>query len=204
MSRTLCIGLTGGIGSGKSEASREFARLGAPVIDTDLIARELVEPGRPALSEIVALFGAKMLDENGNLDRARLREAVFSEPGLRKRLEAILHPRIRDRAVTLTEQADGPYCVLVIPLLVETSGDYPLDRILVIDTPRELQLQRIAARDGLPEREVETILSTQSSREQRLAIADDIVVNDAGLEHLLSEIGRLHRFYSETGRNQQA
>ncbi len=204
MSQAIRIGLTGGIGSGKSEAAREFARLGVPVIDTDLIARELVRPGQPALAGIVARFGAEMLDENGNLDRARLRKTVFSDPGLRKQLEAILHPRIRDRAVALAEQAEGPYCVLVIPLLVETTCDYPLDRILVIDTPREQQLERIAARDGLPESEIETILATQAGREQRLAIADDIIVNDASPEYLRSEIGRLHRLYSEIGRTRIA
>jgi dephospho-CoA kinase len=204
MSRALRIGLTGGIGSGKSEASREFARLGVPVIDTDLIARELVKPGQPALAEIVACFGAEMLDEKGNLDRTRLRKAVFSDPELRKQLEAILHPRIRDNAVALAEQSEGPYCVLIIPLLVETTGDYPLDRILVIDTPRELQLERIAARDGLSESEIEAILATQTSREQRLAIADDIVVNDTSPEHLRSEIERLHRLYSETVRDHKA
>jgi dephospho-CoA kinase len=201
MSRALRIGLTGGIGSGKTAASREFARLGVPVIDTDLIARELVQPGQPALAEIVARFGSEMLDRNGDLDRARLRKTIFSDPGLRTQLEAILHPRIRERAVALTEQVNGPYCVLVIPLLVETTGDYPLDRILVIDTPRELQMERIAARDGLPESEIEAILATQASREQRLAIADDIVINDTSPEHLRSEIERLHRLYSETSHD---
>ncbi len=204
MGQAIRIGLTGGIGSGKSEAAREFARLGAAVIDTDLIARELVRPGQPALAEIVARFGAEMLDENGNLDRARLRKTVFSDPGLRKQLEAILHPRIGDRAVALAEQAEGPYCVLVIPLLVETTGDYPLDRILVIDTPREQQLERIAARDGLPESEIETILATQAGREQRLAIADDVIVNDSSPKHLRSEIERLHRLYSEIGHSRMA
>jgi len=204
MSQAIRIGLTGGIGSGKSEASREFARLGAPIIDTDLIARELVRPGQPALNEIVAQFGAEIVDENGNLDRTRLRETIFSDPGRRKQLEDILHPRIRDHAVALAEQAKAPYCVLVIPLLVETTGDYPLDRILVIDTPRELQLERIAARDGLPEKEIEAILATQASRKQRLAIADDIIVNDTSPEHLRSEIERLHRFYSDSGRTRTA
>jgi len=204
MSRALRIGLTGGIGSGKSEASREFARLGVPVIDTDVIARELVRPGQPALAEIVTRFGTEMLGENGNLDRTRLRKTVFSDPGLRRQLEAILHPRIRDRAVALTEQTEGPYCVLVIPLLVETAGDYPLDRILVIDSPRELQIERIAARDGLSESEIKSVLETQASREQRLAIADDIIVNDASPEHLRSEIERLHRLYSETGHDHTA
>jgi len=199
VSQAIRIGLTGGIGSGKSEACREFARLGVPVIDTDLIARELVRPGQPALNEIVAHFGAEIADEKGNLDRALLRETIFSDPGQRRQLEAILHPRIRDRAMVLAKRAEAPYCVLVIPLLVETSGDYSLDRILVVDTSRELQLERIAARDGLSESEIEAILTTQASRQQRLTIADDIIVNDASPEYLRGEIERLHRFYSEFG-----
>ncbi len=204
MSQARRIGLTGGIGSGKSEASREFARLGVPIIDTDLIARELVRPGAPALNEIVAHFGAEIVDQKGNLDRTRLRETVFSDPAQRRQLETILHPRIRDRAMALAEQTETPYCVLVIPLLVETAGDYPLDRILVIDTPRERQLKRIATRDGLSENEIETILATQASRQRRLAIADDVIVNDASRENLRSEIERLHRFYSESGHGWKA
>ncbi len=204
MSQAIRIGLTGGIGSGKSEAAREFARLDVPVIDTDLIARELVKPGQPALDEIAAHFGAEIIDQKGDLDRTRLRKAVFSDPGQRRQLEAILHPRIRDRAMALAEQAKTPYCVLVIPLLVETAGDYLLDRILVIDTPRERQLKRVAARDGLSKSDIEAILATQASRQQRLAIADDVVVNDAGPENLRSEIERLHRFYSEPSRARKA
>ena len=195
MSCVLRIGLTGGIGSGKSEASRQFFRLGAAVIDTDIIARELVEPGRPALAEIVAAFGTEILAENGGLDRDRLRQRVFSAPERRRKLEQILHPRILERAVELTNRAESPYCVLVIPLLAEAGRDYPVDRILVIDTPREQQIARVAARNNMPRAELEAILAAQASREERLQIADDVLVNDGTLEQFHGAIARLHRSY---------
>jgi dephospho-CoA kinase len=194
---SLRVGLTGGIGSGKSEAARQFARLGATVIDTDRIARELVEPGQPALSEIVAGFGADLLDADGRLDRTRLRQRIFADPGCRRQLEALLHPRIRARALQLAELADAPYCVLVIPLLVETGADYRLDRILLIDCPEDIQRQRIRARDRLSDKEVDAILAAQATRAQRQAVADDTVVNDKQLQALESEITRLHRRYLE-------
>ena len=202
MSRVLCIGLTGGIGSGKTEASRAFSRQGATVIDTDLIARELVEPGQAALSEISATFGGQLIDESGRLDRSQLRQVVFFNPEQRKKLESILHPRIRERAIALADQAGTPYCILVIPLLVESARDYPLDRILVIDTPRALQYQRVAARDAATTSEIDAILATQASREKRLAVADDIIVNDSDLEHLRNEVERLHPFYLQLARGQ--
>ena len=204
MPHALRIGLTGGIGSGKSEASRHFARLGATVIDTDLIARELVEPGQPALSNIVEAFGPDIIGPGGQLDRGQLRTRVFADTAQRAQLEAILHPPIRERAIALSEQATGPYCVLVIPLLAETGADYPLDRILVIDAPDKLQRERIAARDGLSQAEIKAILASQASRAQRLAIADDVVVNDTTPEHLHREIERLHRFYSDLSHNRKA
>ena len=202
MNHALCIGLTGGIGSGKTEASRAFSRLGATVIDTDLIARELVEPGQAALAEISATFGGQVIDESGRLDRNQLRQAVFCNPEQRKKLESILHPRIRERAIALADQAGTPYCILVIPLLVESARDYPLDRILVIDTPRALQYQRVAARDAATTSEIDAILATQASREKRLAVADDIIVNDSNLEHLRQEVERLHQFYLQLAGGQ--
>jgi dephospho-CoA kinase len=202
MSRALCIGLTGGIGSGKTVASREFSRLGATVIDTDLIARELVEPGQAALSEIITSFGEQLIDESGRLDRSQLRQAAFCNPEQRKKLERILHPRILERATTLANQARRPYCVLVIPLLVESALDFPLDRILVIDAPQELQYQRVAARDAVTTSEIDAILATQASREKRLDVADDVVVNDSDLEQLHNEIERLHHFYLRLARGQ--
>jgi len=202
MSRALCIGLTGGIGSGKTEASREFSRLGATVIDTDLIARELVEPGQPALSEIVTSFGKRLIDETGRLDRSRLRQVAFGNPEQRKKLERILHPRILERSITLANQAPTRYCVLVIPLLVESALDFPLDRVLVIDAPRQLQYQRVATRDAVTKSEIDAILATQASRKQRLEAADDVVVNDGDLEQLRKEIERLHHFYLRLAKAQ--
>jgi len=195
MSCALRIGLTGGIGSGKTEASRFFSQLGVPIIDTDLIARELVQAGQPALSEIAATFGADLLDSSGNLDRDRLRQLVFSDPGKRKLLESILHPRIREQAQAGTERLDAAYCVLVIPLLLETAHDYPVDRVLVVDAPAELQQQRVARRDGLSGQAITAIMESQASREQRRKAADDVIVNDASLQKLQQEIERLHRYY---------
>jgi dephospho-CoA kinase len=201
---TLRVGLTGGIGSGKSEAARQFARLGATVIDTDLLARELVEPGQPALAEIVDSFGPDMLTSEGALDRTRLRQHVFADPARRRQLEGILHPRIRARALQLADQADTPYCILVIPLLVETSADYRLQRVLLIDCPEDIQRQRIRTRDRLPENEIDTILAAQASRAQRQTVADDIVVNDKQLPQLRAEIERLHRQYLQLASQQHS
>lgn len=198
----LRIGLTGGIGSGKSEASRYFAELGVPVIDTDVIARELVEPAQPALTEIVEAFGEEILDANGHLDRARLRQQVFADTEKRKELENILHPRIRARAEALATQLDAPYCVVVIPLLVEAARDYRIERVLVIDTPVELQYQRIALRDGLSDREIKAVLEIQADRQQRLRAADDVVLNDGSVDKLHAKIEDLHRFYLKHARSQ--
>lgn len=191
----LRVGLTGGIGSGKSEAARQFARLGATVIDTDLLAHELVEPGQPALAEIAVSFGADALASDGRLDRTWLRQQVFADPARRRQLEAILHPRIRARALQLADQADAPYCILVIPLLVETGADYGLQRILLIDCPEDLQRQRIQTRDHLSENDIDTVLAAQASRVQRQSVADDIVVNDKQLPQLHAEIEKLHHRY---------
>jgi len=191
----LRIGLTGGIGSGKTAASAWFRRQGIAVIDTDDIARQLVEPGQPALDEIVREFGAGILDAHGRLDRSALRRIVFRDAGRRRRLEQILHPRIRARAGQLADAAGTPYCVVVIPLLVETASPYDLDRVLVIDAPEELQIQRVMARNGMSREEVEAILASQAGREARLAAADDVVVNDGDLKRLHGQLEGLHRKY---------
>lgn len=211
MSCQLRIGLTGGIGSGKSEVSRLFAECGAAVIDTDVISRELVEPGQPALQDVIHIFGPGVLNSEGRLNREQLRAQVFADPGKRHQLEAILHPRIRDRALELADAAESPYCILVIPLLVETGtvrpgtgregrmgdNDYLLDRVLVVDTPTEKQIERVAVRDYLSRQDIEAILSSQSDRGGRLAIADDIILNDSSLDHLEAEVMRLDRQYRQ-------
>lgn len=191
----LVIGLTGGIASGKSIASRFFQSQGIHIIDTDIIARELVEPGQPALRQIVDIFGAGILDNSGRLNRAKLRDIVFNDQDSRRKLEAILHPLItttmRDRLKTI----DGPYCVLVIPLLVETGQASMVDRVLVVDTDIDQQIQRLRQRDGLDEPTIAAMLRAQATREQRLAIADDVITNNASLDDFDHQLRKLHQHY---------
>lgn len=191
----LKIGLTGGIGSGKTAASDHFAELGAEVIDTDLLSRELVEPGQPALQEIVATFGEQVLDPDGRLDRPGLGRLVFSNPEARQRLEAILHPRIRATMLARAEQSRAPYVVFVIPLLLETGQQALVDRVLLIDVPEDLQRARVAARDGLDDARINGILQAQTDRATRLRNADDIICNDGDIAKLHAAIEKLHRKY---------
>ena len=200
----LRIGLTGGIGSGKTTASDYFATLGVPIIDTDILARELVEPGLPALQEIINLFGARVLDTDGSLQRDAVRDLVFSDPAKRIQLEDILHPRIRDRALELAEQAKTAYCIIVIPLLLETRYPVELDRILVIDTIEDNQYQWVAERDGLNNEQIEAVLASQASREERLVVADDVVINDGNMEHFYRELDKLHVAYLELASQVEA
>jgi dephospho-CoA kinase len=193
----LKIGLTGGIASGKSTVARLFAERGIPVIDLDLVAREVVAPGQPALATIVEAFGPGVLDERGELDRTSLRDRVFRDPEARKRLEELLHPRILEAGVIQAEHAGGPYQVIVAPLLVEFGLTGWVDRVLVVDCPVEIQLQRLLARDGGDEAIARAILATQASREQRLAAADDVIVNDGSPEHLPGSVAVLDAAYRE-------
>ncbi|MDG4554020.1 MAG: dephospho-CoA kinase [Candidatus Competibacter sp.] len=193
----LVIGLTGGIGSGKTAVSDRFARHGVPVIDTDLIARELVEPGQPALTDIVAEFGSNCLGRDGRLHRARLRERVFADPVGRRRLEAILHPRIRaavrERIAALTAT---PYCLVVIPLLAETGMTNLVDRVLVVDTSEAEQIHRVMARDRIDATQARAILAAQAQRDRRLALANDILENDGDFVELDRRVTALHQQYS--------
>lgn len=200
----LRIGLTGGIGSGKTTASDYFAALGVPIIDTDILARELVEPGAPALQDILQLFGDQVLDAEGQLNRDAVRALVFSDPAKRVQLEDILHPRIRDRALELARQAKTPYCLIVIPLLLETRYPLALDRILVIDTVEDNQYQWVAERDGLDKAQIEAVLASQASREERLAVADDVVINDGNMAHFYRELDKLHVAYLELASQVEA
>ena len=193
------VALTGGIASGKSAIADRFAALGASVLDADLVARELVVPGSPALAEIVMRFGADVLDANGALDRGAMRARVFADADARHRLEAILHPRIRAALHARALTAAGPYVLLVIPLLTE-SGRYDwVDRVLLVDVPRETQRQRLLARDGIAAALADAMLDAQASREQRLAVADDVIVNDATLADLDATIVALHARYVSLG-----
>ena len=199
----LVVGLTGGIGSGKSTVADLFAARGAPVVDADAISRDLVEPGRPALAAIVAQFGTELLDADGRLDRRRLREAVFEDPKARTRLEAILHPRVRATIRERIQALDGshPYCIVASPLLIESAMQDLVDRILVVDAPEALQLKRAASRDGVTESQVRAILATQADRQERRAWADDILENAGGLDELRAGVEALDRRYRQQAQS---
>lgn len=189
------VALTGGIASGKSLAAQRFAELGVTVIDSDLIAREIVEPGQSALDEIVARFGSGILQSDGRLDRSALRHIVFADPAARRDLEAITHPRIRAIMRERSGQAQGPYHLHVIPLLTESGRAKEFDRVLLIDCDPAAQKTRLMQRDGSDEREAMAILAAQASRAARLAIADDILVNEGSPKDLLAGVDALHRQY---------
>ena len=197
------IGLTGGIASGKSAVADRFKSKGIAVIDADLAAREVVEPGQPALAEIVAVFGPDVLLPDGGLDRGSLRRHVFANDDARRALEAILHPRIRIAMREDAERAGGPYVIVAIPLLAEGGGRaaYPwLDRILVVDVPRDLQRARVMQRDDIDATLADRMIAAQASREARLAIADDVIVNDGELTHLDAEVDALDAHYRALAR----
>ena len=191
----LKVGLTGGIGSGKTVVSDRFAELGAPVIDTDVLAREVVEPGEPALERLVEAFGRDVLQTDGRLDRKRLREVVFSDAESKHRMESILHPVIRDRLQSHLASLQAPYCIIVVPLLVETNFHEIVDRVLVVDAPRERRILWVMTRNGMPRNEVERIIETQATPEGRLRIAHDVINNDTDLMELREKVDRLHSKY---------
>lgn len=189
------LGLTGGIGSGKSAAAQHFIDLGVPAVDADHAARWVVEPGRPALQRIVEHFGPQVLQADGQLDRAALRSRVFDNQHERKWLEALLHPLIRQEIADFLANAKAHYAILVSPLLVESGQHRMTQRVLVVDAPEMLQIHRTMQRDQTSEAQVQAILGVQASREERLRHADDILLNDRGLDWLHSEVERLHDFY---------
>lgn len=191
----LIVAVTGGIGSGKSTTVELFKKHNIPVIDTDLIARELVNPGCPALAEIASTFGHEFINNDGTLNRRKLRNHIFADKNEREKLESILHPLIHQRVLDEIKNLDAPYCLLVIPLLAETRNQYPYNRVLVIDVERHTQLNRTMTRDNLDEATVNNILGAQISREQRLAIATDIIDNTGDLEQLTKQVNMLHEKY---------
>lgn len=191
----LRVGLTGGIGSGKSTVAEMFAARGATVIDADDISRQLVEPGSPALREIVAQFGSGIVAPDGALDRAALREHVFADPTRRKRLEAILHPRVREEMHRRSLSASGLYVLLVIPLLFESGLRDLVDRVLVVDADVGTRIHRVQFRSGLSEEQVRKILAAQMEPEERRALADDVIENDNDRGYLEREVARLHAQY---------
>ena len=196
MRRKLVVGLTGGIGSGKSAAAAEFGRLGASVVDTDAIAHDLTRPGGAAVAHVRALFGEAFVLPTGAMDRKAMRERVFADPAAKQALESLLHPMIRDEAERLIAAAAGPYVIYVVPLLIE-SGDYRrrVDRVLVVDAPEALQVERVRLRSGLGEAEVRAIMAHQVPRAVRLAAADDVIDNGGPLEQLRGQAAALHARY---------
>jgi dephospho-CoA kinase len=190
------VGLTGGIGSGKSTVADCFAAHGVPVIDTDVIAHDLTAPGGAALDAIRAAFGEPVMQTDGTLDRAALRRRVFTDADARRQLEGILHPRIRQVVEQTLAALAAPYVLIVIPLLVETGGYRDLlNRVLVVDCPEDLQIARVMARSGLSRDEVMAILAAQAGRAERLAVADDVLVNTASPEALRARVVALHQRY---------
>lgn len=191
------VGLTGGIGSGKTAAAAMFGELGAAVVDTDAIAHELTRPGGTAMPALRAAFGDAAIADDGSLDRAAMRRLVFSDPAARTRLEAILHPLIRAESTRRCLAASEPYAILSVPLLVEAGGAYReiLSRVAVVDCPEEVQIDRVMARSGLPREEVLAILAAQASRVARLAMADDVIDNAGSLADLRRQVEALHGRY---------
>ena len=198
---TFCVGLTGGIGCGKSLATDMFAELGAGVVDTDVISRELTAPGGGAMKAIAAEFGKDYVLPDGSLDRARMRALVFSESDAKRRLEAILHPLIRATTRARIAASPAPYVLVVVPLLFET-GSYRdlLDRVLVVDCDEQRQIERVIARSGLEAEEVRRIMSAQLARGERLAGADDVLRNDGDISELKRQVDRLHVQYVDAAR----
>ncbi len=197
----LVVGLTGGIGSGKSAVSEHFARLGVPVIDTDIIARDLVKPGSTVLSAIRAGFGDTVLHADGELDRAALRRRVFSEPAARRTLESLLHPRIRQEVARQLAALAAPYAIVAVPLLVETGGWRDVvQRVLVVDCPEAIRIERVMARSGLGRDEVQAIVDAQASDAARRAAADDVIDNAGSPQALDAAVAGLHaRYLAQAG-----
>ena len=191
----LKVGLTGGIASGKTTVSNLFAQHNVTIIDADLIAREVVQPQQPAFKDIVQLFGDVVIGVDGHLRRDILRQQIFSSPDLRQQLEAILHPRIKLEMQQRAAAIHEPYCILSIPLLIEAKQLDLVDRVLVVDCPIELQRQRLAQRDGITAAEIDRMLAAQASREQRLAVADDVIDNQTHVSQLQQQVQRLHQQY---------
>jgi len=189
------VGLTGGIGSGKSTVSDLFAALGVDIIDTDEISRALTSSGQPALDTIQERFGPDLVAADGALDRVRMRTLAFSDPSARQALQDILHPLIREEVQNRLSSTKGAYSIVVVPLLVESRGYKFADRILVVDCSEEQQVERVMQRSGLAKDQVMAIMRTQSRREERLAAADDVIVNDAGIAELHERVAQLHEMY---------
>lgn len=196
------VGLTGGIASGKTTVANLFAALGVPIIDTDVLAREVLAPGGSLLTEVIAHFGPSIVSADGKLDRRALRARVFSDPAERRWLEERTHPAIRALTDARCDAAPGPYSMVAIPLLVETGGAARFDRVLVVDVDPAIQLARLQARDGVTSREATDALASQVSRAARLAVADDVIHNDSDVSALRDQVEKLHRRYVDAAKAQ--
>lgn len=192
---SLVIGLTGGIGSGKTAVSDRFAQKGITIVDADVCSRIVVEPGQPALKAIEEHFGADVIQADGSLNRAALREHIFQHPDERKWLESLLHPLIAQEIMRQLSASQSAYTLLVSPLLIESGQHNFAKRVLVVDAPQSAQLERTVVRDNVSAEQVKSIISAQADRDTRLARADDIIINDKDLAHLDAEVDKLHQFY---------
>jgi dephospho-CoA kinase len=196
------VGLTGGIASGKTTVANLFAALGVTIVDTDLLAREVLAAGSPLLAEVIAHFGPGVVAADGSLDRRALRARVFADPAERRWLEERTHPAIRQLTDARCDAARGPYSMVAIPLLVETGGAARFDRVLVVDVDPGVQLARLQARDGVTSQQAAQILAAQVSRADRLAVADDVIHNDSDIAELRDQVAELHRRYVEAAKAQ--
>jgi len=202
-SRPFRVGLTGGIASGKSTAAKFFGALGVPIIDTDQLARDVVEPGQPPLERLVERFGPSILTEDGHLDRPALRNIVFSDPKARADLEALTHPAIGAAVERRSAEVGGIYQILVLPLLVEKSLGSQLDRVLVVDCDEDLQIRRLQARDGSTLEQARAILNVQTSRSARLKAAHDVIKNEGDMSTVREQVEKLHARYLELAQQAQ-
>lgn len=197
MSKILKVGLTGGIGSGKSTACKYFRSYGVPVIDADKIAHELVEPGKPALEKLINITGKEYLSDDNVLDRKAIRRKIFEDYELKKHIEELLHPLVYIEIEKQIVNIEYPYTIISVPLLIESNGIDKFDRILVIDVPDNIRINRIKKRDGISENEILAIINAQVTREARLEVADDIIHNDKDEDYLVSQVNKLHSYYLE-------
>jgi dephospho-CoA kinase len=197
---TMIVGLTGGVASGKSAVADLFADLGVPVLDTDMISREIVVAGSKGLAQIRKRFGDSIINNDGTLDRPTLRQLVFADPAAREDLEAITHPLIAAELTRQSDLASGPYQIHVIPLLVETGMQDRVDRVLLVDCPLELQLARLESRDQISRSAAKLIIDAQTDRRARLAIADDVLINDAQRDELPRLVSKLHDYYQQLAK----
>jgi dephospho-CoA kinase len=192
---TLKVGLTGGIGSGKTTVSNLFEELKVPIIDADRISRESVKKGQPAYDKILKLFGRDVIDKDGELRRDYLRTVVFNNAALKKQLESVIHPEVRRRTLEMLATVHHPYCIISVPLLIESGLQHTVDRILVVDVPEQMQISRACTRDSVSPEEIMKIIRSQASREERLQQADDIISNDGDIHHLKSQVEKLNEIY---------